>query len=228
MQQLASWCNQHLPLPKFCLGCKQWLANSTKNLCVQCSASLPWVVGCPVCNQRHTPYCKSWHNMGAEPFFACFEYQNLIQLWLNQLKYNHNPKAFKLLVELVSAWILKNPSCLNDIHGILAIPSHYRKVVYRGFEPLKDLGLGIFGTQLKLGLCHKTKNTSPQMRKTREARLKLAEVKDLYTFSPQVAGRSFLVFDDVCTTGATLKSFCTALRHAGAKDIKALVLARNF
>jgi hypothetical protein len=42
-----------------------------------------------------------------------------------------------------------------------------------------------------------------------------------------VAGRDVLVLDDVCTTGATVHSFALALRDAGARDVRAVVLARN-
>lgn len=236
MQQFMDWCNQHLPLPKFCLGCDRWLPNPSpnqssdysQNLCPVCFASLPWAKGCAVCNQQHSPHCPSLPALGAHPFFVCFEYRALIQTWVNQLKYHFNPKASNMLAGLVRAWIVKNPSCMAGITGVLPIPSHKYKIMRRGFDPLNSLSQKVFGKQLKAGLCQKLRHTKPQMQKTRQARLELAKTKNLFAFSPEVRGQSFLVFDDVCTTGTTLKLFCTALNNAGAKKVKALVLSRNF
>jgi hypothetical protein len=42
-----------------------------------------------------------------------------------------------------------------------------------------------------------------------------------------VASRDVLVLDDVCSTGATVHSFARALRDAGAREVRAIVLARN-
>jgi predicted amidophosphoribosyltransferase len=43
----------------------------------------------------------------------------------------------------------------------------------------------------------------------------------------EVAGRDFLLLDDVCTTGATLNSCANALKRSGAKQVWALTLAKD-
>jgi predicted amidophosphoribosyltransferase len=41
-----------------------------------------------------------------------------------------------------------------------------------------------------------------------------------------VAGARILVLDDVLTEGSTLREVARALRHAGAREVAGLVLAR--
>jgi predicted amidophosphoribosyltransferase len=43
-----------------------------------------------------------------------------------------------------------------------------------------------------------------------------------------VAGREFLLLDDVLTTGATVRAAATALREAGATRVEVITLARAF
>ena len=54
---------------------------------------------------------------------------------------------------------------------------------------------------------------------------------DLQPLSPamkeRLRGLSFLLIDDVCTTASTLLECARVLRRAGARSVKALVLARD-
>jgi len=59
----------------------------------------------------------------------------------------------------------------------------------------------------------------PAGARTREFRTSQKDLAELSTH--------FLVFDDVWTTGASMKAVCRLLEKAGAKDITALVLARS-
>jgi adenine/guanine phosphoribosyltransferase-like PRPP-binding protein len=50
---------------------------------------------------------------------------------------------------------------------------------------------------------------------------------DDWLVSPEVvAGRAVLLFDDFCTTGHSVFSFATALRAAGAREVRAVVFQR--
>jgi hypoxanthine phosphoribosyltransferase len=52
------------------------------------------------------------------------------------------------------------------------------------------------------------------------------EVSDWNVVAPTVAGRRVLLFDDFLVTGESLFSYATALRQAGAQEVRAVVFQR--
>ena len=67
------------------------------------------------------------------------------------------------------------------------------------------------------------------MRKSRKSREE--NVKSIFKIAPQhlalVKKKSFLLVDDVWTTGATLNACIKTFKKAGAKDVYVLTLART-
>ena len=71
----------------------------------------------------------------------------------------------------------------------------------------------------------RSKATAPQVDLGAEARR--ANVRDAFRCQGEnLAGKSVLLVDDVCTSGATLESACLALRGAGASSVWACTLTR--
>jgi predicted amidophosphoribosyltransferase len=68
------------------------------------------------------------------------------------------------------------------------------------------------------------KLTTPQVGLT--AAKRVMNLSGAFEADPDAcAGRDLLLIDDVCTTGATLQAAARALRHAGARNVHAAVLA---
>ncbi len=97
--------------------------------------------------------------------------------------------------------------------------SNYRK---RGYHPValvaKQLGYRVIEARTTKTLRDQRKLTALQ----REENLSGAFVL------PPLGGKRVLVFDDVLTTGATLRELIRASKHAGAEVIAGCVLARRF
>ena len=78
------------------------------------------------------------------------------------------------------------------------------------------------------GLLKKIKNTAPQSgTDSREERR--TNIADAYMplCPEEISGRRILLMDDIVTTGATLSECAKVLTRAGAKDVRALTLART-
>lgn len=73
------------------------------------------------------------------------------------------------------------------------------------------------------------KNTAPQSRLTRQARLK--NIRGAFVadplLTPALHGRHVVLIDDVMTSGASLFGAAQALRDAGAAKVSAIVFART-
>jgi predicted amidophosphoribosyltransferase len=72
----------------------------------------------------------------------------------------------------------------------------------------------------------RVKSTSPQVGLSAVQRRQNVEGAFQCT-GTGLQGKSVLLVDDVCTTGATLEACSIALRQAGAKQVWALVVARE-
>ena len=68
--------------------------------------------------------------------------------------------------------------------------------------------------------------TEKQALGTRQMRL--ANVEGAFLAHRAVHGLRVLLVDDVCTTGATLKSCALALRVAGARDVQCVALSQTW
>ncbi len=110
---------------------------------------------------------------------------------------------------------------------VVAVPLHRKKLKERGFNQ-SDL----IARQLArlAGLKHdsraliRTRITEPQYGLSKLKRS--ANVKDAFSASPRVEGKSVILIDDVLTSGATALACRDALMAAGAKKVTVLTVAR--
>ena len=74
----------------------------------------------------------------------------------------------------------------------------------------------------------RTKKTIPQVEmKSRESRMtNMNEVFNITTHAVSFSSSMIVLFDDVFTTGATMKSAANVLKRAGAGQVWAVTMAR--
>lgn len=110
----------------------------------------------------------------------------------------------------------------------MPVPLHWRRRCSRGFNQADDLaaalGLPVVralrrrrqtGVQASLHADHRRTNVAGAFALTRRARRTGA-----------VAGAVVVLVDDVETTGATLDACARVLREAGAREVRAVTIAR--
>jgi len=116
---------------------------------------------------------------------------------------------------------------LDGVDAVVPIPSTRRRNRERGYDPAALLGEALarrLGLRLLPALV-RVKETPPQS--LLNAAERRANVAGAFRARASAAGRSFLVVDDVLTTGATAFAAADALRAAGARRIAVAVLART-
>ena len=117
-----------------------------------------------------------------------------------------------------------------DCDIITWVPLSRKRKRSRGYDQAKLIA-DAFARRTRIpcrGLLKKIKNTAPQSgTDSREARR--MNIADAYMpiCPEEISGRRILLMDDIVTTGATLSECAKVLTRAGAKDVRALTLART-
>lgn len=169
---------------------------------------------------------------------ALFDYkEELPKRLIWEVKYKNNEKAAKTLAESMYSQLLE---ILNEwitfeyfIDPILIpVPLSSEKLEKRGYNQTEMIAQKIIeidnGSNLILEteVLKKIKDTQDQSSlKTKSERAK--NLKNcFFVLEPEkIKGRNIIIVDDVLTTGATIKEVRKTLKQAGAKKIKAIVVA---
>jgi ComF family protein len=120
----------------------------------------------------------------------------------------------------------------NPVRGevLVPVPLHHRRLRERGYNQSRLLA-GKLGKLIALPVIddslHRLKDSLPQARTaTIEERRK--NVKKAFDCKDEeLNGKSVILIDDVCTSGATLEACAVALKAVGAISVWGLTLARE-
>lgn len=213
-----------LIFPKRCVGCSSFGAY----LCESCSLKIDYLQTqlCPECSKAAVfgathPICL--RKNGLDGLISLTNYKSPIRELLHHLKYKfvtdllkEVDRKLKIKIELPQEnWLL------------LPIPLVKTRENYRGFNQTAVLGKLVAG-KLRLGFAEeiliRTRTSRPQVGLNRIERIK--NVAEVFDVRQEVKDKSLIIFDDVWTSGATLKSAAFTLKKAGARKVWGLTLAR--
>ena len=113
---------------------------------------------------------------------------------------------------------------------LISVPLYKKRQNWRGFnqvEILAELISTKFGVKYEKGILARKKPTSSQVGLSRKSRME--NVRGAFECANKnfVVGKKLLLFDDVWTSGATLKNAGVVLKRAGAEEVWGLTLARS-
>ncbi len=223
--------------PKRCVGC----GRIGRYFCNSCVAKIR-VVGaneaiCPVCEKPAIegathPRCQTRYSLDGLTCF--FRYDGVVRKAIKAIKY-------RLVFDLVHEFISLIPSSLfteltkrrcDESSILVPIPLHSSRYRFRGFNQAELLGRFItnrLGIPLRTDILKRTKKTTPQVEmKDREERLRNMEKIFIVnnTAMKQCGNVAIVLFDDVFTTGATMRSAANVLKRTGARFVWAVTMAR--
>lgn len=210
--------------------------------CLLCQAPLPpraWdALVCPLCQLRWRPvvppwcercgqpgladvacrFCAAWDEALARARSACW-LEDGARAAVHHLKYDGWPAMARAMAGAMRRMPL-------PAGGILVpVPLGRRRLRQRGYNQARALAaaLGALRGCRVADVLQRVRETASQTTLTPDGRT--ANVRDAFMAGAAVEG-TFVLVDDVCTTGATLVAAARALRAAGAQRVEAVTFAR--
>ncbi|KKS78235.1 MAG: Phosphoribosyltransferase [Candidatus Woesebacteria bacterium GW2011_GWB1_43_14] len=197
-------------------------------MCIDCLQKVPISPEiCPICTEfsfsgKTHPRCLGAQELNG--LITAWRYQGVVRKSILALKYRF---ASDVSDELVTKY-LKVIS--NISKGILApIPLNRKRQNWRGFNQSEELGKRV-AQKLNLkfvpDLLIKKTSTLPQARLTKKEREK--NIRGVFKINPryQLLSAAYYLFDDVWTTGSTMKEACKTMKRNGAGKVWGMTIVR--
>jgi ComF family protein len=222
--------------PPLCLLCEASLGDERPEVCPACRGAFR-KLKLPFCGRCGSPgptgaagcrVCAGWRDLTQARSALLFV--GSVRSWIHQLKYGGVAGLAPLAGEPLEASFREAPRAWREAAALVPVPLYPARRRERGFnqsallaeELARRIGIP------SLELLERLRATAPQVDLTAAERR--GNVRGAFRVRDAVAafchGRSFLLVDDVLTTGATLEAAAAALMEGGAGRVWALTLAR--
>ncbi len=223
--------------PKRCLGC----GKGGKYFCQRCTSIIRVIERneaiCPVCERPAIggathPRCRTRY--GLDGLTSFFHYDGSIRKAVKALKYRYVydlAQEFTTLIPSSSFVDLTKLLSTKPLSSFLIpIPLHPTRLRERGYNQAEILG-ALIAQQLQIpmrtDLLYRVRKTTPQVEvKKREERLKNMEKVFAANNVAMKQWNNVFLFDDVFTTGATMRSAANVLKRSGTQFVWGVTMAR--
>jgi ComF family protein len=204
--------------PGICVSCRKKIAYASEPRCKKCGKKL---------KTESAEYCEDCRVYPHEftQARAAWLYQDPVRGAVYRFKNSNRREYASVFAEEM---IRQNAVWLSNlkVDFIVAVPLHKKKRRLRGYNQAELLATEISrkcGIPLRRDLLYKSKETEQQKSLTRQKRK--ANLKDAFLVKEKIpSGQSFLLIDDVYTTGSTADAAALVLKEAGAKAVYVLCL----
>ena len=188
-----------------CLLCKQ---SSDEIVCSYCFDDMA----------NHLHFTKEAVELDQEyDYYYLSSYSPEIKFLLQKFKFNKDLLIVPVFEKLFDKWW----SCfanehLANVDAIAVVPSHRLRYLYRGFNQAEVIAQSIAG---KLNIVttftdyKRVKYTKPQSKSSKSQRVE--QISGVFKLTKPIKAKHLIVFDDVLTTGSTLKEFIDTIKIGG-------------
>ena len=194
-------------------------------ICVICGAPMQSAIAtetrCSLCLD-HPPHFATARAVARYRPSAESDRRSLPSL-IRRHKYGLDQSLQKALAEFLGDNL---PYSSDDCDVVIPVPLHHRRLWWRGFNQAALLAAPVaraLDARFAPSALVRTRDTTAQATLPRVHRLR--NVQSAFVARTLLEGARVLLVDDVRTTGATLEACASALRGAGALDVRSLVLA---
>lgn len=223
-----------LVFPRRCVGCgivgRYFCAACRKGIqCISQNESICPVCGRPAIDGATHPKCRTRYT--PDGLISFFRYDGVVRRAVRTLKYRFVSDLGAEFVSLIPEDSIHGVVGSAGEHAVLVpVPLHRARFLDRGFNQSQILGHVLSGRlhlPIRIDMLRRTKKTAPQVEmQKREARLKNMEAVFSVSSGIDLKNTHVVLFDDVCTTGATLRSASGVLKRGGALSVWAVTMAR--
>jgi ComF family protein len=200
-----------------CHTCWAAIRPITPPICDVCGDPLPRQSGrCAPCSATDHIISRS-RSIG--------EYEGTLREVIHAFKYSGRQSLARPLATLMKA---RGAELLIAVDAVVPVPLHWRREYQRGFNQAAEISRHL-GPPVVHALIRR-RATRAQIELAAHQRHVNVEgafaVKRRSLRKLRIAGRTILLVDDVCTTGATLNACARLLRDCGASAVYSLTAAR--
>jgi ComF family protein len=237
---LAAWWRTALDLvfPRQCAGCEGAVGDQDGYLCLDCLMAILPVVD-PFCARCGDPIdgvvgkvftCSQC--VKAEPAFdlarSAARYRGPLKPLLHQFKYAEGTHLADDLSRLLAACVETHYDP-DQLDMIAFVPLFHKRERERSYNQARLLAenLGRRYDKPVLRGVKRVRDTGTQTRLHMAARAENVKGAFIVTEPRWVDGKTFLLVDDVMTTGATLREVASSLKAAGAWRVLVATVARG-
>jgi ComF family protein len=199
-----------------CEDCKKKLPYNNKYICFHCGRqTIAATEFCSTCGERLTALdrCRS-----------VFVYKGIVTKLITRLKYNNKQYLVDFFVDKLAFLYWQN---YFNADYITYVPMSEKAFLRRGYNQSKLLAEKVSKkTGVPLSDCViKVKETKRQAKLNRKDRLKNLEGAFRVVNKANVKDKTFVIIDDVTTTGATAQAVAERLKKAGAIKVYLISVA---
>lgn len=200
--------------PPRCAFCGELMGRTGGGVCADCEKSLPYA-----------GEDGALRTVEGYPCVRAFYYDAMVKRGVHALKFNKT--AWR--ANVFGRYIAQAAECLGGrFDAITYVPVSWQRSCTRGFDQarlLAQTAAKAWGMKAEPTL-RKIRHNRPQS-SLDDPRQRRANVEGAYRVLPwaRIAGRRFLLVDDVITTGSTMSACAGTLLEAGAESVACAALA---
>lgn len=183
---------------------------------------------CPGCREKLPTLQQIPHELQQNPHWEKiiipYRYSDPLSPLIQQLKFDHRLHLARLFGTLMVAALQQER--INPPDRILPVPLHTKRLRQRGFNQALEIirtPARALGVPIDRSSCNRVVHTDPQAGLKASARRE--NLREAFTVTRPLNGESIALFDDVITTGSTIRAVSDALREGGAGKIQVWALA---
>ena len=195
-----------------CVECKYNITSEPFGGCINCAK--PFSAQTGVCGRCKTPYSRAW---------CVGQRKDELETLLNAYKFENARATYKTLADLLDAVLPQLPSS-TIIVPVPTIPSHVRQ---RGYDHTALIAREL-ARRRSLPYSSCVVRVTNSVQRGRGRRERVTQAKQAFSCrSNQVKAETYLLVDDVVTTGSTMRYAARALIKAGARDVWVASISRQ-